>query len=170
MPRLLALARPEWKSLAIGTFFLAVGSAMNLVYPQLIKRIIDESLGPAGSGAVDRAALLMVGVFFLEGLATGARYHTFTVTGERIVTTLRERLYRHLLAQEIAFFDAHRTGELTSRLASDTTVLQNAVSVNVSMTLRSLASVIGGMGLLLYTSPLLTALMLAVVPVVSVGA
>lgn len=170
LPRLLALARPKWRALALGTLFLAIGSAMGLWYPQLIRKIMDESLGPGGTGAVDRAALMMLGIFLVDGVATGLRYYTFTVTGERIVTELRQRLFRHILAQEIAFFDTRRTGELTNRLASDTTVLQNAVSVNISMALRSLASAIGGIGLLLYTSPKLTGLMLSIVPLVSIGA
>src|SRR2546428_217839 len=57
-----------------------------------------------------------------------------------------------------------RTGELTSRLSSDTTVLQNTVSVNISVALRNLAAAVGGVAMLLYTSPVLTVLMLAVVP------
>ena len=168
--RLLDLARPQWRKLLLGTVFLALGSAMGLLYPQLIRRIMDESLGPGGSGAVDRATLLMLGVFLVEGISTAMRYYTFTATGERIVTDLRQRLYQQILAQEIGFFDQRRTGELVNRLSSDTGVLQNAVSVNVSMTLRSLASVVGGIGLLLYTSPRLTGVMLLVIPLVSIGA
>ena len=168
--RLFDLARPQWRKLLLGTIFLALGSAMGLLYPQLIRRIMDESLGPNGSGAVDRATLLMLGIFAIEGISTAMRYYTFTATGERIVTDLRQKLYQQILAQEIGFFDQRRTGELVNRLSSDTGVLQNAVSVNVSMTLRSLASVVGGIGLLLYTSPRLTGVMLLVIPVVSIGA
>jgi hypothetical protein len=64
------------------------------------------------------------------------RHSCFTVAGERIVSRLRRDLFSALLRQETAFFDERRTGELTSRLAADTTVLQNAVTVNISMLLR----------------------------------
>jgi ABC-type multidrug transport system fused ATPase/permease subunit len=74
------------------------------------------------------------------------------------------------MAQDIAFFDETRTGELTNRLASDTTVLQNTVSTNISMALRFMATVIGGIGCLIYTSPWLTLLMISVVPPVALGA
>jgi ATP-binding cassette subfamily B protein len=74
------------------------------------------------------------------------------------------------LQQDIAFFDATRTGELTSRLASDTSVLQNTVSVNLSMALRYIVGAIGGVALLLWTSPTLTGVALLVVPVVAAGA
>src|SRR5262249_4305018 len=63
-----------------------------------------------------------------------------------------------------------KTGELTNRLASDTTLLQNTVSVNISMALRFFATVVGGIGMLIYTSPRLTLLMLSIVPPVSLGA
>jgi ATP-binding cassette subfamily B protein len=74
------------------------------------------------------------------------------------------------MAQDIAFFDERRTGELTSRLASDTTVLQSAVSTNISMSLRFVASIVGGLALLVVTSPRLTLVMLLVVPPVALGA
>ena len=75
-----------------------------------------------------------------------ARSALFTIAGERVVARLREDLFARLIDQEIAFFDARKTGELTNRLASDTTVLQNTVSVNISMGLRNVASVVGGHG------------------------
>jgi ATP-binding cassette subfamily B protein len=109
-------------------------------------------------------------IALVQAVAVSLRFTLFSVAGERIVARLRVDLFRSLMRQEIAFFDERRTGELTSRLASDTTTLQNAVSVNISMGLRFAASVIGGIGLLFYTSPRLTLLMLSVVPPVALGA
>jgi ABC transporter fused permease/ATP-binding protein len=168
--RLLALARPERKRLAAGTLFLVLGSGMSLLYPQGVKIVIDGALAGVQSSFIDRAAALMAAVSLVFALAIAGRYALFSIAGERVVTRLRERLYRSILDQEIAFFDARRTGELTSRLSSDTAVLQNAVSVNVSMGLRNVAQALGGVGFLVYTSPRLTALMLAVVPAVALGA
>ena len=173
--RLLLLARAEWKRLAAGTVFLAIGSGASLLYPQAIRFLLDEALaagelGPAASAAIDRVALLMGVVLAVQAVATGLRYVLFTTAGERIVTELRRELFARLLDQEIGFFDERRTGELQSRLASDTTVLQNAVSVNVSMALRNAATITGGVALLLYTSPVLAAIMLSVVPPLALGA
>jgi len=168
--RLLSLARPEARTLALGTLFLVVGSAAGLAWPQLVRVLIDDALAGGDPGRLDRAALLMAGLFLVQAAAVSIRYVLFTTAGERIVARLRERLFSRVLDQEIAFFDERRTGELTSRLASDTTVLQNTVSVNVSMLLRNAAGVIGGLAMLFYTSPVLTALMLAVVPPVALGA
>jgi len=86
------------------------------------------------------------------------------------VARLRARLFGALLGQEVGFFDQQRTGELTNRLASDTTVIQNAVTVNVSMALRFGLSVLGSLAVLFWYSWELTLLMLLVVPFVAGGA
>ncbi|HRG98994.1 MAG TPA: ABC transporter transmembrane domain-containing protein [Polyangiaceae bacterium] len=168
--RLLSLARPEWKSLALACVFLAIGSVGTLAYPQALRLILDEALGHKDPTVIDRAALLMIGVLVVQAGASSMRYRLFTVTGERIVARLRVDVYQAILKQELAFFDGRSTGELTSRLASDTTILQNTVSVNVSMALRSIATMIGGVGALVWTSPRLAAVMLAIVPPVAIGA
>ena len=168
--RLLGLARTEWRNITLGCVCLAIGSVTTLAFPQALRFILDEALGRRDPAVVDKAALAMVVVLAVQAAAGSLRYVLFTVAGERIVTRLRENVYRAILRQEIAFFDSRTTGELTSRLASDTTVLQNTVSVNVSMALRNAVTVIGGIGALVWTSPKLTAVMLLVVPPVAVGA
>ena len=171
MRRVVNLARWERKRLAWGTLFLLIGSAMGLIYPQLIREIIDVALSAESNpDRLDQAALIMVAVFGVQGVSVSIRHHLFTVAGERIVTQLRKGLYASILGQEIGFFDQRRTGELTNRLASDTTAIQQAASVNLSMGLRYLASTVGGVGLLAYTSLQLTAVMLLVVPPVIIWA
>lgn len=170
LQRILKLAIPEWPSLAVGTVFLVIGGAMGLSYPQAIRVIIDGAMEPGGKELIDLAAIAMGVIFAIQAVAVALRYYIFTVAGERIVARLRESLYARVIDQEIGFFDERRTGELLNRLSSDTTVLQNTVSVNVSMALRNVAQVIGGVGLLLYTSPALTGIMLLIVPPVVVAA
>ena len=168
--RIIALARPEWRSIAAGTAFLALGSAMGLLYPQGLRVILDSVLGGGRPQLVDQAALFMLGAALVQAVAVALRAWIFSNAGERVVARLRESLYESLLSQEIAFFDERRTGELTSRLGSDTATLQSAVSANVSMGLRNAAQVLGGLCFLLYTSPILTGLMLLIVPAVAVSA
>lgn len=166
--RILNLARPEWKVLITATGFLLVGSAMSLAYPQAVRILIDDVLAQ-GFSSIDRTALILLAIFAVQGVAVALRYYLFTVAGYRIVTRLQEHTYRTIMEQEIGFFDQRRTGELLSRLTSDTTVLQNAVSVNISMVLRNLAATIGGVALLFYSSPRLSLLMLVIIPPVSLG-
>jgi len=167
--RLLALATPEWRRLAVATVFLLVGGAASLAYPQVIRVLIDAALA-GGAEAINTAALVMAAIFAVQAVAVAMRYYLFTIAGERIVTRLREDVYRSIIEQEIGFFDARKTGELTSRLTADATVMQNTVSVNLSMGLRNLVMVVGGLALLLASSPRLTLLMLALVPPVALGA
>jgi ATP-binding cassette subfamily B protein len=169
LKRLLLLARPEWRLLGLGLVFLALGSAMSLLYPQGIRLIIDGVLGSARRDMVDKAALFMVAVAFVQAVAISLRFSLISVSGERAVTRIREQLFARILDQEIGFFDERRTGELTNRLSSDTSVLQSAVSANISIGLRSLAQVVGALAFLFWTSPVLTLLMLAVVPPVAIG-
>jgi len=168
--RLLALARPEAGRLAVGMVALFVGSISTLFYPQGLKFIVDEALAKQLPEKIDWAVKVLVVLFVIQGVAVAVRYYLFSTSGERIVARLRDAVYRSLMRQEVAFFDARKTGELTSRLASDTTVLQSTVSANVSMVMRNAVQVLGALAMLFYTSPSLTLTMLAVVPPVALGA
>ena len=136
LKRILGLAKPEWRPLALGCVFLLVGTSMGLAYPQGIRIIMDETLGSKNPQMVNWAAMGMLAVFAIQGIATAFRSYLFTVTGERIVAQLRKSLFSSIVEQETGFFDDRKTGELTNRLSADTQVLQNAVSVNISMALR----------------------------------
>jgi ABC transporter fused permease/ATP-binding protein len=170
LKRLLTLARPEWKLLGWGILCLAIGSAMSLLYPQGIRIIVDGALSAQSMSRIDKAAGLLAIIALVQGVAVAIRYMLFSVAGSRTVTRIREQVFQRILDQEIGFFDERRTGELTSRLSSDTAVLQSAVSSNISIGLRNVAQVAGGIVFLLFTSPTLTMLMLAVVPPLAVGA
>ena len=167
--RLLALAKPEWRRLVVATVFLLVGGAASLAYPKVIGVLIDAAVA-GGVATINRAAVAMAIIFAVQALAVALRYYLFSIAGERVVTRLREQVYRSIIDQEIGFFDARKTGELTSRITADATVMQNTVSVNLSMGLRNLVMVVGGLALLLVSSPKLTFLMLALVPPVALGA
>lgn len=168
--KLSSIARPERKSLILGFLFLVVSSGASLVYPQLIRWMVDNVLQPKRYDLLFPAVAFLFSAFVIQGLFGSLRYYVFTLSGERIVLRLRQRLYESILSQEVAFFDFQRTGELMSRLASDCTTLQNTVSVNVSQGLRNLGQVIGGFAFMFYTSWRLSALMLFLVPPISLAA
>lgn len=168
--RLLTMALPEWRRLVPGTLFLVIGSAAGLYFPQLAREILDASLEAGSSAQVDRAALILAVAFIVQGVAGALRYMLFTEAGEHIVTRLRAQIFDALLRHDIAFFDERRTGELLSRISNDASILQNTVSVNVSMALRNGLTVIGGLVLLWLTSARLTLIMITVIPAVVLGA
>lgn len=166
--RLTNLAKPHWRGLLLATFALIVGSSIGLVYPQAAKLTIDDVLKGAGPGGLDLTTigLGLLALFALQAVFVSLRYYLFTVIGDRIVADLRHQLYGAIMAQDMGFFDERKTGELTSRLASDTQVLQNAVTSNVSMLLRYGAQALGGLILLFVTSWKLSMVLLLVLPVV----
>ncbi len=168
--RIISLARPEAGKLALATVFLFMAAAATLVFPQGIRVVLDDALESGNAERINTLALQAVVVFAVMGVAMALRYYLFMTVGERVVTRLRSRLFKTLVDQEIAFFDGQKTGDLISRLASDTAVLQTSVSANISMGLRSLTVAAGTLVMLFFTSKVLTGLMLAVVPPVALGA
>jgi ATP-binding cassette subfamily B protein len=168
--RLLGLARPELGTLGIATVALAGGSALTLVVPQGIKMLMDALTRPDGRDVLNETVLGLLGLFVFVGITGFVRAWLYTLAGERIVARLRKQLYGSVIRQEVGFFDAQRTGELLNRLSADTGVIQNSVTVNVSMALRFGLQAIGSLVVLFWTSWRLTGLMLAVVPFVAVGA
>ena len=113
---------------------------------------------------------MLVLFFALTSFFTFLRGSLFTLAGERLVARFRKRLFRSLTRADIAFFDKTQSGELVNRLASDTAVIQNAVTVNISMALRFAGQFVVGIILLFVLSPTLTGIMLASVPAVVIGA
>ncbi len=170
LQRFLSVARPERKNLLWGLFFLIVSSVSGLAYPQMIRWLIDKVLQPGRMDLLLPVVLGLFVAFIFQGIASAFRYYLFTLSGERIVLRLRQKLFSKILDQDVSFFDFNRTGELMSRLASDCTTLQNTVSVNVSMGLRNLGQALGGLGFMFYTSWKLSLIMLVLIPPVGFAA
>ena len=175
MRRLYALAWPERWSLALATVFLLGSSVGNLAFPRAAGNLFDQALLNASAGKVDlarvdRMAAVLVVIFAGTALASALRFVLFSRAGERIVSRLRGDLYESIMRQETGFFDSQKTGELSSRLSSDASVLQTTVTANLSMVLRNLTQSLGALGMLLFTSSKLTLMMLAVVPPVALSA
>ena len=162
--KLLKLSRKEWPLLSWGLLFLAISSAALLAYPHTIKKIIDEAIAQKNQSQLNFAALLAVGIFAIQSVTSAMRYYFFTLAGEKTVKRLRERLFGQILGQNITFFDSQKTGELLGRLSSDTAVLQNALSVNISMLVRALVQATGGIVMLFMTSAKLTIFILVIIP------
>lgn len=168
--RLLGLARPEAGILSVATLALLLGSSLSLVGPQGVRILTDAVNQPNGREILRTTVFEMMGLFVLVGLFGFLRSWLYTLAGERVVARLRRDLYNRIIAQEIGFFDAQRTGELLNRLSADTNVIQSGVTVNISMALRFFVQALGSVSILLWTSWKLTLVMLAVVPFVAIGA
>ena len=164
--RLVGLATPHWKPLVVATIALFGGAGLSLLYPQAARITVDDFFAETAQYDLRLVGLAVLALFFVQSVFVSLRYYLFTVVGDRIVTDLRKRLYGAIIQQEIGFFDATKTGELTSRLTSDTQVLQSAVTSNLSMALRFGMQAIGGVIVLFFTSLELASIMIVAVPTV----
>ncbi|CAG5126308.1 unnamed protein product [Candidula unifasciata] len=108
-------------------------------------------------------------VFLIGGLANFGRVYSLHLASQRMVKRLREQLFSRIMRQEIAFFDKTKTGELVNRLSTDTSVVAQSLSHNISDGLRSIFQALGGIGMMLYVSSKLTLISMGIVPPVAVA-
>ena len=165
--RLLSLSYPERFLLMIGFLLLIISSVTNIAVPYFFGLVVDSAVKFTDLKEMNKYIIYMFLVFAFGSLAGGMRSLLFELAGERVVARLRKDIFSAIINKDIQFFDANRTGELTSRISSDTQVLQNAVTVNLSMLTRYILQIIGSIVFMLTLEVSLTGLLLAVVPVLS---
>jgi subfamily B ATP-binding cassette protein MsbA len=170
LARLAPLVRPYTSRLVVAFLFLVVAAAAGLVFPAVLRYLLDAAFELKDRGALDRIALGLLGVFAVQGVANFVQVFLLSSSTERIVATLREQTFAHLIRLSPAFFTERRTGELTSRLSSDLALLQSLLSTWISELSRQTLFLIGGIAMMFVTNPRLTLTTLAVVPVVVVAA
>jgi ATP-binding cassette subfamily B protein len=168
LARLWPFMRPYRGTLAAALVALLVAAAASLAMPLGVRHVIDDGLLADAPGRIDRHFLALFAIAVVLAVFSAARYYLVTSLGERVVADVRSAVYRHVITLGPAFFEATRSGEVLSRLTTDTTLVQAIAGVNLSITLRSLLVVMGGLAMLAVTSPELTAIILLVIPVVLV--
>jgi len=168
--RLLSYAKPYRVRLGIALISLLVAGALGLAFPQVVGMLIDAAFVQRDSQKLNQFALLLVGVFAAQAGFSFLRTYLLSYTGERIVADVRTQLYNHLTSLPVSFFANRRVGELTSRLASDVSVVQTVTTGSITELLRSGLLLVGGITIIFITNVRLSVLMLAIVPVVIVSA
>ena len=169
LARLLPRLRPHAGALAIATVCLILSAAAGLAFPRVVQYLLDAAFVRNDRRVLDRIALGLGALFAAQALLNFVQVYYLSATGERVIAGLRKELFAHLVRLSPGFFAERRTGELTSRLGTDTALLQAVLSHQVSELARQLLYLTGGVILLTQTHPQLTATTLAVVPIV-VGA
>jgi subfamily B ATP-binding cassette protein MsbA len=168
--RLLAYTRPYRLRLATALASLLIASALGLAFPQLVKQLIDAAFGAGDSRRLNQIAVQLVVLFTLQAAFSFLRSYLLGYTGERIVVDLRTQLYNHLTGLPVSFFASRRVGELTSRLTSDSTVIQSVTTGSLAELLRLSLMLVGGITLIAVTNVRLTLAMLSIVPIVILSA
>uniref|UniRef100_A0A1J3I014 ABC transporter B family member 27 n=1 Tax=Noccaea caerulescens TaxID=107243 RepID=A0A1J3I014_NOCCA len=175
--RVFALAKPDAGKLVIGTIALLIASTTNLLVPKFGGMIIDIVSRDVNTPeqqaesirAVRNAVVVILLIVVIGSVCTALRSWLFISASERVVARLRKDLFKHLMNQEIAFYDVTKTGELLSRLSEDTQIIKNAATTNLSEALRNVTTAFIGVGFMFTSSWKLTLLALVVVPVISVA-
>jgi ATP-binding cassette, subfamily B, bacterial len=152
--------------IALALIALAIASAATLVVPIAVRRMIDFGFSDANTGLIRAYFLAMIGVVAVLALASGARYYLVMTLGERVVADLRADLFSHLTRLDPSFFDAEKTGDIASRLSADTTQLKATFGSSASLALRNLFLFVGAITMMVFTSPKLSAFVLAAIPVI----
>lgn len=168
---LLPFLRPYRARIALSVVFLVLAALATLAFPLALRNLVDGGLVNPDKGAQTMAlrnhfeALFAVAVAL--GVFSAARFYMVSWLGERVTADLRNAVYGHVLQQSPQFFETTQTGEVLSRLTTDTTLVQTVVGSSLSMGLRNAVMGVGALAMLVWTNPyVMSVVMLAVVLVV----
>lgn len=166
--RVLSRYKVQW---CLAALFLLLAAAATLAVPLAFRDLVDTGLT---SDAVDLKFINLLLLAVALGLMTASRFYVMSWLGERVVADIRQRVFENVLRQSPAYFETLQTGEVLSRMTSDTTLVQTLVGSSISIALRSLVMLLGGMTMMLVTSAwlagvMIVLLMLIVLPLWALG-
>ncbi|MDB4211418.1 ABC transporter transmembrane domain-containing protein [Ascidiaceihabitans sp.] len=155
-----------YRLLMVAAIFALVLTAMiSLALPLAVRRVIDN-FGSADGAILDQYFLAAIAIAALLALGTGLRYALVTRLGERVVADIRKAVFDRLIGMSPSFYENIMTGEVLSRITTDTTLILSVIGSSVSIALRNMLIFVGGLVLMMLTSAKLTALVLLIVPAV----
>jgi ATP-binding cassette subfamily B protein len=164
---LLPFMRPYRKMITLAGAALVLTSAVSLTLPLAVRRVVD-GFAAGNMEILDQYFAAALVIAALLALGTGVRYYYVTKLGERVVADIRRALFDRVISMSPAFYDRILTGEVLSRITTDTTLILSVIGSSVSVALRNFLTMIGGLVLLALSSAKLTALVLLIVPAVIV--
>ncbi|MEE8188292.1 MAG: ABC transporter transmembrane domain-containing protein [Kiloniellales bacterium] len=145
---------------------VAAGTVLGLGFG--LRKLVDEGFASGNEALLDQAVLVLFGVVLVLAAASYMRFYLVSWLGERVVADMRKAVFDRVITLSPAYYEVTRTGEILSRLTTDTSVLQLVIGTSVSFALRNLLLLVGGTALLAVTSAKLTGLVFLVVPLVLV--
>ncbi|MCB2107984.1 MAG: ATP-binding cassette domain-containing protein [Rhodobacteraceae bacterium] len=160
--------RPYSLQLTFAGISLVVTALATLSIGAGLKYVIDQGLSADNQAMLDRGLLLMLAVIVIIAIGTYFRFYFVSWVGERVVADIRRAVFSQVLKLSPGFYEVTKTGEILSRLTSDTAVLQTVIGSSLSIALRNSLSLVGGIIMLLVTNAKLTGIVALVVPAVVV--
>ncbi|WP_148714653.1 ABC transporter transmembrane domain-containing protein [Chitinolyticbacter meiyuanensis] len=171
---LLPFLRPYLSRWIAAFAALAVAAGATLALPVAFRHLIDQGFAAGNRGHIDRYFIALFAVSMVLAAATALRFYWVSWLGERTTADLRRAVYEHVLRMSPQFFETTQTGEVLSRLTTDTTLIQTVVGTSLSMGLRNAFLLLGGLTMLVVTSPalsgyILLTLLLVIAPILVFG-
>ena len=157
----------------LGTLYLAIAalllaSAAQLTLPVAIRYLVDAGLLAENAASIDKYFVGLFVVAMAFGLFSAMRFYLVTWLGERVVADIRDSVYQHVVRLDPTFFEVTKTGEVLSRLTTDTTLIQSISGAGLSIALRATLNLFGAVVMLAVTSPQLAGMILLLLPLVIV--
>ncbi|MEL6595814.1 MAG: ABC transporter transmembrane domain-containing protein [Pseudomonadota bacterium] len=162
---LLPFFMPYRRYLALAVAALLLTAGVSLILPIAARRVVD-AFGSGEVAILDTYFTAAIGIAAIFALGTGLRYYVVTRLGERVVADIRKAVFDRMIGMSPAYYERLMTGEVLSRITTDTTLILTVVSSSVSWFLRNILLFFGGLALMLWTSAKLTGLVLLIVPVI----
>ena len=166
MRLLVPFLRPYWGRAVVAGVVLALAAVLVLGLGQGVRQLVDQGFAAGDAAHLNRAALAMAGVVAALAVTTGARYYLITWLGERVAADMRAAVFERILSLSPGVFETLRTGDVLTRLTTDTALLQALIGSAVSVWARSALLALGGLAMLVVTSVKLALIVVAVVPLV----
>ncbi len=164
--------KPYRTRVVIAASALLVAAAATLTIPAVFRLLIDRGFSSAdnlqgiGSDDINRVFITLFGVAVILALATATRFYCVSWLGDRITADIRKRVFSKVLRQDPVFFETLRTGEVQSRLSSDTTLIQSLIGSSISLGLRNTLLFAGALIMMIWSSPALASIIVALLVVV----
>jgi ATP-binding cassette subfamily B protein len=158
--------RPYRGTALLALLALVLTASVSLILPLAVRRVVDGF--NKGAALLDQYFLAALVIAALLAVGTGARYALVTRLGERVVADIRRAVFDRMVGMSPAFYERLMTGEVLSRITTDTTLILSVIGSSVSVALRNVLILIGGLILMMFTSAKLTGLVLLIVPLVVV--
>jgi len=163
---LIPFIKPYFGTLVLAGLFLLVAAAAQLTLPVAFKRLIDDGMALRDATTINHYFVLFLGAAIVFGLFAALRFYMISWMGERVVADIRSAVYARIVRMDPTFFEVTKTGEVLSRLTTDTTLVQTVVGSSISMALRSIITLMGALVMLMITSASLTMAFVALLPII----
>lgn len=170
----LPFLKPYKKQLLVATISLVLAACATLVVPLCFRKIIDLGFGDISHEQINLTFINLFVAAFVLAFASALRYYMVSWLGERVTSDIRKAVYSHIIVQSPEFFETQQSGELLSRINNDTSIVQILVGTSISMAVRNVFLLLGGMTMMLITSIklsllILATLLLTVIPIMIMG-